>query len=781
MPTTRRRLLSGSPCIGQFLRRLTPAVLVLSATTLSGPFASSPAPQGGPTAPPRLRARLAEVDLSRALPADLAAPEGKSRWNLKGLTLGERWVRDVAGAGEAVVVDDAGTPAPRGAGGARRLLYRDAPDAAATGLGTSTGMATRYARPDRAGGAALRPGHRERLVVDQVEDRGTTRVLIDRAVVGIGRVELPPGPHEVVLERLLVQRRTAGGGYTPDRVVHRWVDPRNGVVAEVSGRATADGRDRSFVDAAFVLDTVIEGAVDTRIYANDLYGPVLTDLGYSRDRGAGTTIASLTPTPGIVTAGDLIALSTWDFSANTTGAEVAFTTVTPSAAETCNFAQCGYTLPGVQLERTDRNFDMPASLRKVNDIVEYQERANDTVIWLRAGSQFEGSTASPPNAENRFCYTTVGTTTRTPVPLWVMSHQDLPGQPRYVTTGDAWTSTAFNCEQNVFNNVCGQSQALDTLYIKGCTAPNTGTHTGTQFGSAIKGGVVTLPSGHTFNALLVRNVADFCIFLGASCGSLGRVSEARTVNYLWQVPNVGTVMRIQSPQNAPVDLVSFTTADAAEVSFGLFPPRSISVTAQNDTTVSLSWDPGLDTHRLSGYKIYWDTDSGAATPYAFNSDANPAQAAIAGTTAVISGLLPGTTYHFTVTSLSNYTDPSSAVVTRYESILYPTQVSGDPAFIYPIEVQATTTGGSCIPSAEVTGLTVAHDPGGIQICWNPVADPCLTGYQVLGAATPEAAANFSVVADPGVATCWIGNPASTYFLVVAKGTGGNGPWGHYGQ
>ena len=81
----------------------------------------------------------------------------------------------------------------------------------------------------------------------------------------------------------------------------------------------------------------------------------------------------------------------------------------------------------------------------------------------------------------------------------------------------------------------------------------------------------------------------------------------------------------------------------------------------------------------------------------------------------------------------------------------------------------------------MTGVTVTHDPGGIQICWNPVADPCLQGYQILGAASPTAAANYSVVADLGIATCWIGNPASTFYLVVAKGTGGNGPWGHYGQ
>ena len=112
----------------------------------------------------------------------------------------------------------------------------------------------------------------------------------------------------------------------------------------------------------------------------------------------------------------------------------------------------------------------------------------------------------------------------------------------------------------------------------------------------------------------------------------------------------------------------------------------------------MSWNPGNDTHRIVGYKIYWDADPGASTPYAFNSVTNAGQVVIAGTTATISGLTPGTTYYFTVTSLSDFaqtpnpsTDPP--VLTHYESIKYPTTVSGDPSFSYPIEVAATTTGG----------------------------------------------------------------------------------------
>jgi hypothetical protein len=292
---------------------------------------------------------------------------------------------------------------------------------------------------------------------------------------------------------------------------------------------------------------------------------------------------------------------------------------------------------------------------------------------------------------------------------------------------------------------------------------------------------VTTPSGHTFNAMLARNVADFCVWAGAGCTAGFQVQAVRTVNYLWQVPVIGTVARLQSAINAS-DLTSWTGVEEGVIAYGPFPPRTIQVTATGDTTVSLSWDPGLDTHKITGYKVYWDTDSGGATPYAFNSSANPGQAAISGTTAVVSGLTPGTTYYFTVTSLTSFTSPSSGVTTNYETPLYPTQIAGDPNFIYPIEVPATTTGGACLPTAEVANVQVSHAAGGnITICWDPVNDPCLQGYRVLGAATPQAAANYATVTDTDLGTCWTGNPAGTYFLVVARGTGGTGPWGHYGQ
>jgi len=270
-------------------------------------------------------------------------------------------------------------------------------------------------------------------------------------------------------------------------------------------------------------------------------------------------------------------------------------------------------------------------------------------------------------------------------------------------------------------------------------------------------------------------VADFCVYSASSCSDTAELDRVHTVVYLWQVPYLGTVVQLQSAQDVPDD-VSFTTVDSTNIGFGLFPPRSITATGRTDTSVSLSWDPGLDTHRISGYKIYWDTNSG--TPYAFNSAVNAGQVSFGGTTATISGLPPGVTHYFTVTSLSNFKDPDTLATTTYESILYPTQVSGDPGYVYPVEVQDTTT---CTPTGQVQGLTVNKAGGNVEICWQAATDPCLLGYRVLGAGSPASDASFVTLGDTGTETCWTGNPAQSYFLVVARGTGATGPWGAYGH
>ena len=726
---------------------------------------------------PARQLRLETVDLSGPIPEDLRSPEGKTRWDLTALRGRESVVRALYDGPEgAVLADEPAAPAPAGGAGkpgrAHHLFYTDPAGGDA---------ARRWVFPERFA-YLMRPGASAALDLVEEDAEGAGRLHIKLETVGIGWVHLPAGPREVVLQRALLSRDSRPGrASAQETLVHRFVDPRAGVVAEIAGPPAPSGHGRLSITGASFVDQVLAGAATLKIYVDQLDTPVFSGVSYGWDKGPNTPIASLTP-QGYATMGDLIAANSWDFSGDTSGgAEDASTGVPVTAGETCNANQCGYNPGGTHPNRILSREDLTATggaLTKINAVTEREVRPADVTVWLRAGSQFEGSNAAPPNGESRFCYVNDDGVTRTPVPIWRFPNQDPLGW--FMQPGDpAWVGGPFNCEQNLFNSVCGVGGIIPNLFTKGCTG-TVGTHTGTQSGQVLKGGVVTLPSGHTFNALLVKTVADFCVYLASGCSSLFKADEVRTFVYLWQVPVIGTVARLTSVQNAP-DGTSFTTVAGTDLIFGLFPPLGISVTGATDTTVSLSWDPGRDTHRINGYKIYWGTASGSGGPYAFDSVRNPGQVVFAGTTATLSGLSPGTTYYATVTSLSVYTDPSTHVATTYESLLYPTQVSGDPAFVYPIEVQTTTTGGTCIPAAEVTGLTVGQVTGGIQICWNPVSDPCLLGYEVLGAASPTAAANFSVLADTGPVTCWTGDPASGYFLVAARGTGGTGPWGAYGR
>lgn len=592
--------------------------------------------------------------------------------------------------------------------------------------------------------------------------------------VGVGWVHLAVGPREVTLQYVTVWlhdgvvRRPLYHGY-------RWLDPQRGpLVTAVWSGVTRGGGD---LLGAGVGPGAPDAAGDTKIYANEIATGTFRGLTIGRNRGSGTPISSLTPAAP-ANAGALISATSWDFSANTTGVEVGSTVVPINASETCNAARCGYA-PGAAnkvLERADTNFDIAAQLNKNNQVTEKVQRAGDVVIWLRAGAQHEGKTGALGSGESRYCYLSDGTGTRSEVPLYTFTHLDANGY--YFAPGDSWTSPTFACEQDLFNQTCGAPNLFDRLYVKAC-----GTHTGTQYGGALKTGVVTVPSGHTFNTVLTKYVADFCVYSISGCSSLFKVDEVRTVNYLWMVPHLGAVARVQSAQNVP-DETSWTTVDETDFKFGLFPPRSITVTGTTNTTLSLNWDPGLDVHRITNYKIYWNkTTSGGTGGYAFNSDTHAPQVSFSGTSATISGLDVGSKYFVTVTSRYDFKDPSTNVVTRYESLLYPTQVFGDPSFVYPLEVNGTTTGGTCTPSAEVTGLRIRKVAGGqLEFCWNGLSDPCLTGYRLLGSNNATSASGWTTVADIATSSlCFTGAPSQLYYLIIGRGTGGDGPWGHYGR
>ena len=173
--------------------------------------------------------------------------------------------------------------------------------------------------------------------------------------------------------------------------------------------------------------------------------------------------------------------------------------------------------------------------------------------------------------------------------------------------GDSW-SGSVQLRAEPLQRGLRRRGRVSTLYTK--AACGTGRTPARSAIEILKNGVVTLPSGHTFNAQLARVVADFCVYGTSGCADFFKVDEVRTVNYLWQVPYLGTVVRLQSDPERCRLHVLLDRARETDIKFGLFPPRSITRHRLDQHDVSLSWDPGLDTHRINGYKIYWDTDSG---------------------------------------------------------------------------------------------------------------------------------------------------------------------------
>jgi len=350
--------------------------------------------------------------------------------------------------------------------------------------------------------------------------------------------------------------------------------------------------------------------------------------------------------------------------------------------------------------------------------------------------------------------------------LWQFTHYDALADDYYLQDSDSWTHTPFACENVIFNHVCPDSCGLFCpIYAQAC--PD---FEGTLSGGVINEGPVTLPSGHTFQALLVRSVAEFCVYLGGSCGI--QVDSVRTVTHFWEVPRLGTVARVVSAQVAP-DLTTYTTLAETDIKYGIFPPLSITASNVTTTSADISWDPGLETSRITGYKIYWDTDSGQLSDYA-NSVVQPAAS---GNTVTIGPLLSGTEYFFTVTALSDYANPAAGVTRTYESVRFPTTVPSSPNPL-PVEVSATTGSSSCTPTDPATGVVLNKVAGDIEICWDAATDVCLDGYHVLDAVTPESSGNFTLVQEVGAATtCHVATPAEldTFIQVRIKGTGGNGP------
>src|SRR4029077_14142336 len=127
-----------------------------------------------------------------ALPADLKAPEGKTRWRLESLAPGET-----------------------AAGAVARVEQRFSRN----GVLYSGADAERWLLPDR-DPAQMKMGAKVLLRFDEERDGVIDHVAADVATVGIGWVHLPSGPEEVVLQRVRLG----------ELLIHRWVSPREGVL-----------------------------------------------------------------------------------------------------------------------------------------------------------------------------------------------------------------------------------------------------------------------------------------------------------------------------------------------------------------------------------------------------------------------------------------------------------------------------------------------------------------------------------------------------------------------
>jgi len=719
---------------------------------------------------PAIRTRMVRLDLEGSLPLELA-PSGKDgAWDLRDVPTTEVWYRTAELAPTFVAI--------KKEGGAE-VVWTAPHDASAL---------TAWLSPERMPKLLIVGASRELNLVRSVDGRDQP-FDIRLETIAEGRLRLRSGTRRVVLQRAWVDSDGGAG-----RMIVRWVEPGSGTLVEIWGTGAPDGSALTSADDAWLRES-IRAAADMKLYADQVANPVNTELILGWDLGADVPVASvIANNEGVTTIGDLINLDYWDFSQSNFGTEVAQTTIPLTAAESCNLDQCGYDLND-RFGRQDRNFDAPDPVDRVinNQITEREDRAADVTIWMRAATLKEGVEGCFGAGESRICYdSAVG---RPEVPLWQFTHQDVDGW--YLQAGDAWSSDQFQCDQTVFNTVCGADPPSICLTPAEMWARDCSDKAGNQIGNVLKGGVVTLPSGHTVNALLTRTLTEFCVYSGSAC--FLPLQQVRTVVHLWQAPWVGSVSLLQSDNSAP-DATSFTTLAESNIGFGLYPPLSTAVESTTVNSIDISWTPSNDTRRIDDYRVYWDTDSGADSTYAFNSVDNAGQVAFNGNSATISGLTGGTTYYFGV--VARYGHPRvcvggndglrcvgdgecgggtcSGAETMYESILFPKQIEGDPGFVYPVEVQATTTGGACTPILEVANLTVELVNGGIQICWDPPSDPCVSAYDVSGAVSPESLTNFGQLAQTG-RTCWAGDPNDSYFLVRTRGTGGSGPLGHYEQ
>ena len=602
-------------------------------------------------------------------------------------------------------------------------------------------------------------------------DPGPSGEVLEAEPLGSGLVTVPAGEFRAVLRRERVQTEAGIA------VQYRWIGPGNTTLALVRGPV---GKDRPVFTSASLVERLEAGTpeVGLRVYRDQFITPDTFDrLTYGLDVAPAVSPNTTVPLSGMTvegyaTGGALATATSWDFTPvlGLPNAVIAQTDVPITPAESCNSARCGFSLATNDYMSRQDNLASGAKTVAAFDI----NPAADTV-YLRAGSQYEGT-----NDESRFCYD--GVSGRGEVPQYRFQNDDAGRS--FMQLGDpAWQGTTWSCNLNLFNTNCGAAEPGKPTdnKVSPCSS-----YTGRFNFDITSEGTVKLPSGHWADVLVMRQVADFCVFL-ASGSCLFAVQNVRQPVVLFISPTAGSMVQVNGPLNA-ADFTSWTGVNESVVQFGLLPPLSVQVDGMTQTTVSLSWNPGNQLGYVDRAKVYWDTDSGSATPYAFNSDTHPGQVTFGTNSATISGLSPGQSYFFTVTLLDSFTEPGSVPVLtlEYESYLYPEGFNGN-GVTYPAQVQATTTSPGCTPTGEVQNVRLDYGTGtDIAFTWDPLVDPCLDRYVLLESPVANSAVAFLPLAQttvPGYTgpTALTPSKSVTFYLVVAEGASGQrGPLGHFG-
>lgn len=428
----------------------------------------------------------------------------------------------------------------------------------------------------------------------------------------------------------------------------------------------------------------------TRLHADDVPWQPRTALGLHfllRDR----LVPDLTP-DGFTFGHELLGADTWDFSGNF-GDSVASRTTEPSGGS-CWDDECGFSHPGVDSVariQAPLSFFAKGSLALDWDGVD--------TLWMRGAVVNEGA-----SLQTVLCADP--DTGRPAVPWLRFPGADVDGP--FLQAGDAWSSAGWTCEPVAwfFGGACNPG-------IQAEASENT-EHLGGMESEVRSSGVVILPSGHHLNAMLIYNRWSMALH-ETGCGpDFGRVEQ---LIYDFHVPKLGVVATLGT-NRAWEEPEAWLGAIWSTFGHGLYPPLDTWVEENGNGWVRIAWDPGRFPEHVERWKVYWDTDSGADSEYAFDSDSFPALVTFDGYSATIQ--VPDCApRYFSVTALTTHLDEDSGLSHEYESLKYPEQVFGDPDFAYPQEVVGRSAGDQAVTITSTPDPPALCGPGSITLTATP--------------------------------------------------------------